>query len=172
MNKINSTDYIQQLLKTISPEEKIEINILGEIKVIHRDITGKKKSKKMGNLFQNIDESPVVKFRTTSFVSINTVGFKHYREDRKRIVKDYNSDLVIGIYETILEMGILPVIPGNYTDNNHIKYTTKKVGDFIGYYAYDKLQFVDKISNNRRYYHTENLPKLNTQKFKNLDEVK
>ncbi len=168
----NSNDYILNLLKTISPDEKIEINSLGEIKVIHRDIEGKKKSKKMGNLFRNMEESPIVKFRTTSFVSINTPALKSYRDfgkkESSRIPKDYEIDVITGIFEMLLDT--IPVIPGNFTDSNHIKYETKKVGEYTGFYAYNRLYFI--LFEGKKYLIPNHPDKLETHTFKSIDEVK
>jgi hypothetical protein len=120
------------------------------------------------NIFDNKNLSQF-QIRSTSFVSISTEGFKSYSDFGKKvkIEKNYDIDVICGVFETLLS--IQTPILGKSTNING-KYETKKVGEYTGFYAYNKLRYI--LYNDKRYDVPDETGKLKKETFKSLNEVK
>lgn len=162
----HNNEQILQILKTLNPTEKIEINHLGRIQIVSRNENGKITKVFAGTIYDTVEEITPVK--SISFVTIPTQArksFSNFGKVTKKVSKDYNTDVLIGTFETLLE--ILPVKYGVISDQNRINYNTRTVGELTGYYNKDnKLRFV--VKNGKRYYNTENPPSLNTVKYESI----
>lgn len=161
---------IKKLVENLKAGEKLEINSNGEIRIAWRNETGKKKSKAAGNLFKFADE--IIPLKTKLWATPPLPGKQKYYNFGVKLSsvskKDYESDIIIGIFLTGLDENQKPDF---IVDGNMYAWKVLKNGDIKGFYSKSgKLLYVEL--NNKKYF-VENLaPKLKTQKFSSLDEVK
>lgn len=151
---------LNQLMKNCKPNETIEINPrTGEVFIIG----GKSGKQKAGNLFKFADE--IIPLNAKPWASVfNSGGFDNYRDFGKQEnhKKDYDSDIIIGLFESALQLQD-NIIMGNFQDNNY-KYSTKTVNKLIGYYdKANKLRFVE--FQGIKYYKQPEKHNLSTQVF-------
>lgn len=167
-----NTQHLNSVIKSCKPNEKLEINpISGEIRIIWNNEQGKKKSKKAGNLFNN--DNTILPLPGKIWVTpVSGNAFKSYAQFGKKL-SSTNKKSEIGentLFEFFISFVDKTQQPNYFVDNNQYKYTVYECGKLKGYYIGENLRYIEK--NGVKIYRQQKSPKLNTQKFPNLESVK
>lgn len=162
-------EILNQLIKTLLPEEKIEISATGTIKVVWRDSQQKKKSKNCGNLYEYANE--IIPLKAKSWVVVHSDATGNYSEFGKplpkRVNKDIELDFLLGVFLSFVDEKQNNEF---FTDNNTVKYTVKSCNGIKGFYNKSgKLRFLEYKG--KRHYIPEIQPKLTTEIMTN-DQLK
>lgn len=163
----NSNEYLARLVKQLRPNQKLEIDSAGSIKIVWKDDNGKKKSNKAGNLFLQVEE--IIPLKGKLWANISTPAIKKWNKFGTklptRIEKDYNLTALLGIFELFEDSAKL----GNHTENSY-NYNTKEVKGIRVFYSHGVARFLE--FKGIRINIIQGFPELKQQVFKSIEEVK
>jgi len=139
---MNNLEILNNMIKHLNENQKIQINNQGEIKIITNN-NGKFSSQKAGNLFEFANE--IIPLPNKPWVNINSDGIKSWANfgeklpstTKKSEMKENN---LVGFFLQFCDFNQQP----NYFNSSEgFKYDVYKCGDILGYYSGKSLRMVE-----------------------------